>query len=305
MGKNKILVLGSNGFSGRHFVNYLISKQKSKFELICADKIVHKNSNAVFVPVDLTVKTALKKLICSCKPDYIVNFAGILKHESFDCLLSVNAGITRNIFDIILENNIKLKKMLIIGSAAEYGINTDLPLKENSRLDPVSMYGLSKSIQSLMARYYYINNNIPVVVARTFNIIGEDISTLLSIGSFAEQINSAKNNSLIKVGNLMSKRDFLDITDVIDAYWRLLMVGKAGQVYNVCRGKSVSMNSILNSMISLSGKNIEVKKSDLLFRNNDISDIYGSNKLLISETGWQIKISVNNALKKIIHAKKN
>lgn len=287
---DKILVLGINGFTGKHFQDFIVKNKLLKdASFVGVDKAIEKRIGIYYKKIDLSCHKDLENLILDVAPDYIINFAGIFNSKSFSELENINAGISRNIFEVILRNRLAVKNTLLIGSAAEYGLNSNLPIAEEARLNPVSPYGVSKAIQTVYANYYYANFGANVNIARTFNVIGRYLSPLLSISSFVEQIRKTRNGGKILVGNLNTKRDFLDIVDVVNAYWKILMNGKQGQVYNVCNGKSLYIKDILNFLIKRSGKKIciEVKKEYL--RKNDILDSYGDNSKLKKDTGWKEK----------------
>ncbi|MDP4091940.1 MAG: NAD-dependent epimerase/dehydratase family protein [Bacillota bacterium] len=289
----KILCLGSNSFTGYHFKDF-IQKHKlyEKYAICGVDKDDYYYSHFKWIwyekvnPLD---KDSLKNIIVSFKPNYLINMIGTFQAVSFDEYYQLNANISRNIFEIIIENNIVIEKILLIGSAAEYGNARQLPVRESSPAAPVNLYGFSKLIQTEIAQYYFNNLGINVNVARTFNIIGKGISRKLAVGNFIEQINNAKDGDIIKVGNIKPKRDYLHIADVVEAYWQILMNGYPGEIYNVCSSVSLSMEEILTNLMNMAGKKLYFEIDDSLIKNNDISDIYGDNSKLISHTPWSPK----------------
>jgi len=285
---DKILALGINGFTGKHFQDFIVKNTLLKdFSFVGADQTIEKRIDIDYKKIDLSCHKDFEDIILDAAPDYIINFAGIFSSKSFSELEDINAGIARNMFEIILRNRLAVKNILLIGSAAEYGLNSNFPISEEARLNPVSPYGVSKVIQTVYANYYYANFGANVNIARTFNVVGRYLSPLLSVSSFVEQIRKARNGDKILVGNLNTKRDFLDIADVVNAYWKILMNGKQGQVYNVCRGKSLCMKDILDFLIEKSGKKISIEVKKEYLRKNDILDSYGDNSKLRNDTGWK------------------
>jgi GDP-4-dehydro-6-deoxy-D-mannose reductase len=284
------LILGAGGFTGRHFVSYVTGSNLHKdFSFAGVDVHADQAEGFRIIHSDVSDFEKLEKIIIDETPHYIINFIGTFNPNEKSIMLQSNAEISRNIFEIIIRHKILIKKVLLIGSAAEYGVPTSLPIKENSSLNPVNFYGLSKEIQACFFRFYNNNHGIPANIARTFNIIGRGMSPALSIGSFIKQIQQAQDGDVIRVGNLNSKRDYLDIHDVISAYWKILLKGKPGEVYNVCSGKSVLMKDILDALIQASGKNIHIEINKELLKNADVNDIYGDNSSL-KEIGWSEKI---------------
>jgi GDP-4-dehydro-6-deoxy-D-mannose reductase len=293
---NKILFLGSNSFTGYYFQKFIKDKQlNTQYKFFGTD--IHQGHNNDFAVTDYVKinpldKNELTNTIVNIKPDYIINFIGTFSAPSYNDYLDINVNISKNIFDIILENKLTVKKVLLIGSAAEYGIIREMPIREDSINNPVNYYGLSKLFQTHMARYYYNNYGIDFNIIRTFNIIGKGISRNLSIGNFISKIENAKDGDSITVGNLFPKRDFLHIEDVVEAYWEVLMDGKSGEIYNVCSGKSVPMQDIFSTFVKMSNKNLSSVVDPNLIKKDEIMDIYGDNSKIKADTKWRPKIDI-------------
>lgn len=295
---DKILILGINGFTGRHFQKYIVKNNLlNTFSFFGVDLSIERLTGINYARINLLDYKKFEKLVLKIKPDYIINLSGVFNHSKFQIMEESNAGISRNVLEIIVKNKLLVKKILLIGSAAEYGRASALPIRESTPLRPMSFYGLSKATQGAYCDYYVRNFNINASIARTFNIIGEGISDSLCVGSFAKQIKKAANKDVIYVGNLKTKRDFLNIEDVVDAYWKILINGKKGETYNVCSGRSYCIKDILKYLINESGKKIKVEVRDDLVRENDVLDSFGDNRKLRKDTGWKEKNSVFSAIK--------
>jgi GDP-4-dehydro-6-deoxy-D-mannose reductase len=268
---NKIFFFGSNSFTGYHFKE-IINKNNllNKFDFVGADKEendAYPIERLGYLQMNVLDEDELEAMLNAEKPDYIINFIGTFYGKSYNDYFNINANITRNIFETILKNNLNVKKVLLIGSAAEYGDTKEMPIKEEDAANPINLYGITKLLQTHIARYYFRNYGINMNVARTFNIIGKGISKNLSVGNFIEQINNAKDGDTILTGNLKPKRDYLYIDDVIDAYWQILLNGKDGEIYNVCSLKSLSMEEMLNNLINGSGKKLNIKSDEKFIKN--------------------------------------
>lgn len=301
---DKVLILGAGGFTGRHFQNYIArNKLTTDYNFIGVDRVIDKRIEIDYRQIDLIEGENIRNLIKFERPEYIINFSGVFDSTEDKTVLETNAELSRRILEISTIQSFVIKNILLIGSAAEYGRNDKLPLKEDSSLCPVSLYGLSKVIQTHYALYYHQNFGLNVNVARTFNLIGSGMASFLSISSFLKQIANAVNGDSIYVGNLNTKRDFLDISDAVDAYWKVLINGKRGRIYNVCSGKSYMMKDILDYMIRKTGKEIRVVVNEKHVKKNDISDSYGDNSRLVNDTGWNCNVKVYDAIDKILKVK--
>ena len=299
---NNVLVLGGDGFTGRHFIRWAKECNLGKYNKFIGASI---NDESVpmyddWIKVDITNEGSITGAFKNLKIEYVLNLAGLIRSNSYSLLHQVNAEASFFLMNFFAQQT-TIKKILLVGSAAEYGTPVKLPLKEVDECRPLSPYGLSKLSQTLYAKYLSRTLSVPVIIARTFNILGHGMPDNLAIGSFVSKITAAKNGDTITTGDLSPKRDYLTIDDVCDAYWRLLMSGKSGQVYNVCAGVPISMKEILDVMITASGKNLIVEQHhELTTSGKDVPDIYGDNSLLVYETGWGQKIPVLKTAAEIV-----
>lgn len=301
---DKILVLGINGFTGRHFQRYIKDNGLlTGYSFVGADKTIDPFLPVDYRETDLIATDELEKLIIHEKPDYILNLAGNFTVADQDQLLLINAELPHRILEIVAKNKIDVKNITLIGSAAEYGAAQRLPVKESDKLNPVNFYGLTKVFQTHYASFYHKVFDLNVCIARTFNIIGEGMSTALSISSFIKQINEVKGEGSIHTGSLNTKRDYLDIADVIDAYWKIMISGAPGSVYNVCSGRSVFIKDMLEHLIDKSGKSIEIEVNQNFIKKNDPDDVYGDNLKLINELNWKPRKNIYHTLESLLKNK--
>jgi GDP-4-dehydro-6-deoxy-D-mannose reductase len=146
----------------------------------------------------------------------------------------------------------------------------------------------------------YARNGLDVCVGRVFNIIGPGISDKLSTGAFAKQIAAIEKQGgkgTMNTGRLDSKRDFLDISDISNALYKMAVRGKTGEVYNICSGKSVSIKESLDIMLK-DFHEIKVNTVKDHLRQNDASEVYGDNKKLVRDTGWKQRVTLEEGLKR-------
>jgi GDP-4-dehydro-6-deoxy-D-mannose reductase len=299
---DKVLILGCNGYIGRNFQKYIHTHGLHKRYCFIGIDRTHDNNPLIKITAfDLLDCHRLERFIFQERPDYILNLAGSFTEQDFDSLEKINASLSRNIFEIALKGRLNPKKILLIGSAAEYGHCEQLPLFEDQPLAPSNYYGLSKMMQTHYSSYYFRNHHLNITLARTFNIIGPVMPPSLSIGSFVRQIKNIKDSGTISVGSLNTRRDYLYIDDVVHAYWKLLLHGLPGVIYNVCSGRSIAMKDLLESLIAQSQKKISFNIDTMLIRENDINDSFGSNEKIISEIGWKPSNNIFDKLTEILN----
>jgi GDP-4-dehydro-6-deoxy-D-mannose reductase len=104
------------------------------------------------------------------------------------------------------------------------------------------------------------------------------------------QIEAGLQQPTIRVGNLDARRDFTDVRDVVRGYHGLLARGTPGEVYNLASGRSRSIRTILQSLISLSTVEVQVTVESSRLRPVDVPNVYGSAVKLHRATGWGTRI---------------
>jgi GDP-4-dehydro-6-deoxy-D-mannose reductase len=191
-------------------------------------------------------------------------------------------------------------RVVIAGSAAECGMvdPTRLPVLEDHPLRPVSPYGVSKACQRLAALSYAIRG-LHVVVGRVFNIAGRGMPNNTALGAFAEQLREmavGRREPVMRVGNLGTRRDFVDIDDIAAALCALATHGEPGELYNICSGRSVGIGELLTQLIARSGLTVRVETEPARLRAGDVPEVYGSARKLHSACGWTPRVALSDSL---------
>jgi GDP-4-dehydro-6-deoxy-D-mannose reductase len=272
----RVLITGACGFTARYLRMLLAADDRIEFFLTDIDS----GGNQNILECDLTVPGKVESLIGKVQPQRIYHLAGSFSND-YHIDYSTNVLSSKNIFDSLLKLKISARSLLI-GSAAEYGLieSGDSPVSENHELRPVRVYGLTKVFQSCLMDFYHRVYGMDIVMARTFNLFGDgsQISRRLFLGEIGQQIERLKKGeiSAIAVGNLESKRDYIDIEDAVQLYQKIMENGKAGEAYNVGSGKCVEMRDLLARLLNESGLDMSVVQEKTLAYpdKTDISEIY-------------------------------
>ena len=294
----KALLTGANGFLGKHLVSKLNSTGCKVYSL---GRVKTENTN-FFHLGSLEDKEKIKKCLSDIKPDYLFHLAGSVSNDEAESK-KVNADFAKNILEAIDKSDLaKTTRVLIVGSASEYGeINLkDMPIKESLKPEPFNTYGNMKLRQTQLSLNWSSEENF-VVIVRPFNIIGPEMPTFLAVGSFMDQIHSMKSCGEILVGNINSQRDYIDVDDVCSIFWELLNCDDAnGEIINICSGKPRKINEILDFLVINSDKNIKITIDKNLIRAKDMPVHYGDNSKLITLLGNFKFTPWSNTLRKLI-----
>jgi GDP-4-dehydro-6-deoxy-D-mannose reductase len=192
-------------------------------------------------------------------------------------------------------------RLLLIGSSKEYSQSTNIAIiHEDTPADPTNFYGISKYTGEMIGRQYHRQFGIDVRCTRSFNHTGPGQSSRFVCSEWARQIAEialGRAEPKISVGNINAIIDFSDVRDVVAAYYQIITQGKSGEIYNVCSGKGISLQWILEYLISKSGKQITIKPLQEKLRVNESSvKMVGTYTKLNDHTGWKPSISIEQSL---------
>ncbi len=278
MKSTNVLITGINGFIGDNLRKYI----KAKYPFWHVYGIDKKgNRMRCFFRLDIKNKRKLKSILYKIKPRIIFHLAGAIASKDFNELLFLNVYSTFVLLDTIKEIENYSPRIVIPSSASEYGrvCLSEMPIEESHELNPISIYGFSKMIQTRLS-LFFAEKGLDIVVARIFNIMGKGTPIYSSIGKFAYELALIKKKEKkpeINTKNLDSKRDFLDIKDVCKYLIVIALYGKKGEVYNICRGKSYRVRDLLKKLIFISEiKDIKIIEDKEYNKEFDIINSYGS-----------------------------
>lgn len=312
----KILITGISGFVGHHFLQYLYDENQ-KAEIIGVDlkepsydyKKYSRNLNICFYNIDLLDYDKIHDLLKETVPDYILHLASYSSvayswknpTESF----KNNTNIFLNLVTAVMDVSPKCR-ILSIGSSEEYGhiLTEDIPIKERLKLNPVSPYAVARVSQELLSKIYVESYGLDIVLTRSFNHIGPWQDDRFVVPSFAKRIlairNSGNSQGTIMTGDLSIIRDFVDVRDVVKAYWILLQKGKKGDIYNICSGNGVTLQNIVDLLADIIGVEVQTEVNPEFVRPNDNPIMIGENYKIYSEFGWKPQIELSKTLKDIV-----
>ena len=151
-----------------------------------------------------------------------------------------------------------------------------------------SPYAATKIASDNLAISMHKATGLPIVIARPFNTFGPRQSLRAVIPTLITQfILLNKKNNFIQIGNLKTSRDFVYITDTVAGLISLLKKScKPGEVYNICTGRSYSIENIIENLCLITKKNPEIIISKKRLRSADVFELKGSNKKLFKSNKW-------------------
>jgi len=295
------LVTGNNGFTGRHLVDYLHSQAES-IRVVGFDLREPGDTHVERQLVgDLTEVETIKSALAAARPDTIIHLAGRMPPATDAEMWTTNVGGTFNLLEAVRSAKIR-PRVLVIGSAAEYG-STDAPrINEDHPCSPVTVYGRTKLAQTQLCQRYCAQFDLPIVIARPFNLFGPGMPSQTVIGEICSQIAQEPADRIIRLGNLSSARDFLDVRDAVAAYWQIAQTGRAGEIYNVCSGEIRTIGQLAETLIGITEMPYAVESCAARFHDGDVQHSCGDCTRLHQLTGWMPRHALVDSLRDTLAA---
>lgn len=311
----RILVTGGSGFVGQWFCRLALQRGWTVF----AGTIVGPPGTAVLSPperdavrwisMDVASDSDVAKCVATSTPDMVLHLAGIAFPPSANAspvrTLDVNAVGVARVIQALTGVGAKTTRVLVVGTAEQYGPHdaAEYPLKETAELRPASWYAGSKAAQELIALQAHRATGIPVMCTRSFNHSGVGHPDEYLLPSLVRRVHEMPRvGGTLLVGNDTPVRDYLHVSDVVEAYALLLEKGRPGEIYNVSSGQGISVNELAKRVLARAGVTATVAQDPALVRPSDTPVSVGDSTKLREHTGWRPRRTVDDIIDDLIHA---
>lgn len=306
----KVLVIGSNSFSGSDFIDLLL--EKATYQVIGVSRSEEKSkvflpykkrslSNFKFYQVDLNKDLSkLEKILDEFQPEFIVNFAAQSEvapswknpHHWFQ----TNA-VALTMLVNILKDKKYLKKYVHISSPEVYGTCEGF-IKEDHPVNPSTPYAASKAAGDFSLFTYFKNFNFPLVMIRSTNVYGP-YQQLFKI--IPRTIINIKLGKIIELhGGGKAVKSYIHIRDISNGELLLMEKGKNGEIYHLSPDQGVAVKDVVKSICKI--MNVEYDKVVI-----NVEERLGQDKAYTIDSskarttlGWNPKINLESGLHQTI-----
>lgn len=253
----RLLITGADGFTGRHLS---LAAEAAGYEVFP-------------LAVDLTDRQAVVEGVRAIGPSHVVHLAAIsaVTHDDALALYQVNVLGTQHLLDALIALNTTPERILLASSANVYG-NVDLAfIPETLCPQPVNHYAISKLAMEHLAQTYAAR--LPLLIVRPFNYTGVGHDDRFVIPKIVDHF--VQGAPVIELGNLFVEREYNDVRGVCARYLALLDQGHIGDTYNICSGRTATLQSVIDTLSAISGHSLEVHVNPAFVRANEIKTLAG------------------------------
>jgi UDP-glucose 4-epimerase len=301
----KVMVTGGAGFIGFH-----LSKKLSSLtdDLTIYDNLSSgKMENVKDVPKAKFVKGDIldtKTLLGQEKFDLIYHLAAqvVVPYSMENPLIDfdTNAKGTLCVLEKARKDDAKL---VFASSAAVYGNPSVFPTPESYGFHPFSCYGLSKVVGEEYCQMYREQYGLDIAITRFANVYGSRCHGV--IHDFMDKL-IADPNKLVIIGTGQQCRDFVHVSDVVDALVKVGIMDSAnGEVYNLGYGKTISILELAKMMLTiLNLQDKTVVTTTGQSWQGDVTKIWFDITKAKKELNWNPMVSLEDNIKEIIAERK-
>lgn len=183
-----------------------------------------------------------------------------------------------------------------ISTSEVYGDGPEV-LNESSKMQPQSVYAVSKLASDMLIRtFFFTIDSFQAKLIRPFNTYGPRQSKRAVIMNIVRQ---AINSDKIILENGDTSRDFVYVTDTVDALWRAGLNDKCG-IYNVATGTSYTIKEIALRVAKLVGLPDDKVLCADLYRPGQVHRLCGDATSIRETFGWEPKVEIDEGLDKTI-----
>ena len=275
----RMLVTGADGFTGVHFVK---QAREAGYDVFAFN-------------ADLTNPQAVQAQVDAATPDVVVHLAGIsfVGHDKPSAFYDVNVIGTLNLLDALLKLPHRPKRILLASSANVYGNCEQSPISEIQSPAPLNHYAMSKLAMEHLAMTYA--DRLSLFFVRPFNYTGPGQIESFVIPKIVSHFK--RQATTIELGNLTVEREYNDVRMVTDAYLKLLDKAAAGEIYNICSGKTYTLHQVIEALVELTGHQMNVVVNPAFVRANELHRLCGDVSKLHKTIGMHDPIALQNTLR--------
>jgi nucleoside-diphosphate-sugar epimerase len=296
--QTRLLVVGGNGFIGKHIVNHAMGLRWSVTSLSLQSRDEVNHPNLRYLSADIADNALLKEKLGETSFEYVVNCGGYIDHTPFSKgggkVFDTHFGGVLNLVEALNRDN--LRAFVNIGSSDEYGDN-EAPQIETQREAPISPYSMGKVGAAHFLQMLYRTENFPATTLRFFLIYGEGQDNRRFLPQI---IRGCLEDRSFPTSMGEQLRDFCFVQDVVEAVFLTFANPAAkGEVINIASGLPVSIRQVIETVSKFTGRG-GPQFGKVAYRSGESMALYANISKAKALLSWEPKVTLEQGLNKTI-----
>ncbi len=292
----RVLISGSTGFLGQNLVSH-IKSMRPDWEINGFDLNAIEGIDYNFETLNFNSEISWKEKIKSIEPDLVFHLIGLFRGTKEE-MYATNVESFQRFIEGFRDAEIE-SRLLILGSSAQYGTfeEIDKPLREEDRINPMSIYGKTKQEQENLALNFHEKYGIDVICTRPASFIGKGVSNQLLSGYLNDKFYEHEKTLKIEISHPEDVRDYIDVRDTCSALILLQeMTGIEGEVFNISANQPISNIDLINKY-----EQIFEKRSIITYTDSERAPTKSwiDNTKLAKCCSYQPKYTIEDSIKSI------
>ncbi len=296
----RISLIGGGGFIGKNLCEALLGlgHDVRVFDRPSADRDFSPNimQSVEWIEGDFMRSSEISEALCDCEVVFHLVSTTLPKNSNDDPTYDAGSNIVPSIHLMEAAKRSGVRKVVFISSGGTvYGIPEKVPIPETHQTDPICAYGISKlAIEKYLAFFHY-HDGLDYTILRISNAYGPYQRPDGDQGAIAVFLYKALNGDTIEIwGDGSVTRDFIYISDAVDALVRTLDYNGDDHIFNVGSGQGCTLNEIIESIESVLG--CPVKRRHMQGRALDVPVNVLDISRIRHKMGWMPKISLADGI---------
>ena len=307
----KIVVIGSNSFSGANFSKNALEKGANVIGMSRSEElhpaflpykwVREEKENFIFHQCDLNNDLErIMKIVNNERPDYVINFAAqsmvAQSWEHPDHWFMTNVVSSVRLHEMLRHCDF-IEKYIHVTTPEVYG-STEGFIKEDAPFFPSTPYAVSRAAADMSLRTFYEAYKFPVIFTRAANVYGagQQLYRIIPRTIFYIML----GNKINLHGGGVSIRSFIHMDDVSAATWEAMLKGKVGETYHISTNEIISIREVVAKICEMLnvhfGDHVSIGEERL---GKDAAYMLDSTKCR-KELAWQDQVSLQKGIEECI-----